>query len=322
LLNGLSIPPVLKTVPRQLQFETIKKQRESYATLANDQNLSNAERAAASGIVREIDQHLGDVIVGKGGALETMEQGAGRRYGKANQKWEDLQNRFKTGAQSGIFAERNGQPVLQGAQIADKFYNSTSKQIPQIEDFKRLIGYNEGLADELKRVATTKAKGSVTADGTLSGAKLDQFIKNYSGANKGLLSESENAKLFEILQDVKRAESASKAGLPKGQSATWEKQAGEQNLIGNGLLDSSIMNALAYKIPGLRVVGAPMHTAAKNALENSRANKLAELMSDTPNFMKQLEAAKNKGANNQEISDLMKKILPLTYRSVPAIAAQ
>ena len=321
-VDGSVFPPSVKTMPRQLPFETIKKQRESYATLANDQNLSNAERAAASGIVREIDQHLGDVIAGKGGALETMEQGAGKRYGKANQKWEDLQNRFKTGAQSGIFAERNGQPVLQGAQIADKFYNSTSKQVPQIEDFKRLIGYNTQLADELKRVATTKAKGAATADGSLSGSKLDQFIKNYSGANKGLLSEAENAKLAEILADVKRAEATSKAGLPKGQSATWEKQAGEQNLIGNSLLDNSLMNFLAYKAPVLRMAGAPMHSAAKTALETSRANQLAELMADTPNFMKQLEAAAIRDQKKKLANNFMESVLPLTYRAAPALSAQ
>ena len=244
------------------------------------------------------------------------------------QTWQDAlaahaqkKARFDTGPQARMFRQGgDGQAAIQGAEIPREFFNSRASQIEDAASFQRLTGGDAGLQKALKSYAMTDMSQQVTKDGMLSAKKLGDWASARSGALKNTMNESDNALINELVTGVKQADSAANLGKAVG-SNTKQNQEAAARFMGNGVLDSPVINMLANRTPLIGSFTGPMLDGLRKTAAGSKADKLGGLLSDPQVFSKELKSylakqspSKLRGLLDSEFGQIIGQI---GYRSAP-----
>lgn len=299
-----SVLATQKDLSGKVNFKELQNLRSSIGDLSREAKLSgkDTEAAALKQMVSDIDGHLDDLANNWDGVtpvwLDKYKEARGLHRAKIE--------RFKTGAQSGLFKPKsNGEMAIEGGQIPGKFYSSAASQSRDVQSFKRLVNNRDDLVKELKEFALTKAGQTATATGNLANGYV-KWAKTHSGANKELFTTAEKAKIDAVAKHIGDAAKADALGMVKG-SDTAQKA---KSVLDLGFIDNKALNVLAQKIP----MGNAALSALREASGRERSNMLAELLADPGRFAAALRKAKTPKAPGKALV----KQRNILSRTVPA----
>jgi hypothetical protein len=266
-------------------------------------------------MVTDIDSHLDDLA----NSADGMTSDTLKAYKEARAMHKAKMDRFKTGAQSGLFKPKsNGEMAVEGGEIPGKFYSSRASQSRDVGSFKRLVGNKPELVNELKQYALTKAGQTATATGNLANGYV-KWAKSHSGANNELFTAAEKAKIDAVASEISRAARAENLGRVTG-SDTAQKL---KSITDLGLVDNKAFALLASKIPA----GNALLSALKESSGRERSNMIAELLADPGKLKSALKESSGRERPNM-IAELLadpgklKSALasPRSYRPSKALA--
>jgi Phage tail lysozyme len=312
--NAKNAPKVAKQVSQamdrdlsgKVNFKELQNFRSSLGKLANKAKVSGdtTEHAAFNQMVKDIDGHLDELANNWEGVSPIWLD----KYKDARKLHADKQNRFKTGAQSGLFKPKsNGEMAVEGGQIPGKFYSIRDSQSRDMQSFKRLVANKPELIKDLKEFALTKAGQTATATGNLANGYV-KWAKSHSGANKELFTAAEKAKIDAVAKHIGDAAKSDALGMVKG-SDTAQKA---KSVLDLGFIDNKALNVLAQKIP----MGNSALSALKEASGRERSSMLAELLADPDKFAATLRKAKTPRPQGKALEKTGKAL----SRGIPAAA--
>lgn len=197
-------------VPKALPFQTIQNFRSSLGEAAQQARMAGnkQEAAALRQMATEIENRVAAVADGGGSLGEAFSPDQVLRWREALKLHADKMQRFHTGPQkAGFRTGGDGQPMVQGAEWAPRFFNSAPSQADDMRAFSRVAGGDESLADALKSYAMTKA-ANVGAKGELLPGAMRQFRTSHDGALRELLSSNELNRFGAVADDVARSANA------------------------------------------------------------------------------------------------------------------
>lgn len=319
--------PGAETISKSVPFSQIQNLRSSIGEAITDAQKNGQKQAAAAltAMKSAIDDKVALVAGGGGQADEVFSPQSVNIWRKALAAHADKKLQFNTGQQAQIFrAGQNGQPMLEGAQVAPLFWNGGNNQARAIEDFGRLTGGDDRLARLLKSNAMTElldqakgAKGPLSPDGTLTANGVDKWMRNHSGGVEALFNPGERATLRAIQNETGAAGAADALGMAKGSNTA-------QNIFSAGALDSKLLNAAANGVKGLRLVTGPALEFVKKSSAENRNKLLAALLEDPELIAKTLQASKARDATGNKLAELLRspQAQQMLYRSAPVISAQ
>jgi hypothetical protein len=271
--------PAAEMLRTPVPFQAIQNLRSSIGEEAFKARVAgNAREAAALNQMKaDIDARVSAVASGEGRVGENFPTDSIEAWKAANKAHADKKLRFDTGPQRSMFRTgSDGQPVSQGAELAGKFVNGGRSQVEDANALRRLNGDNGPLLAAAKNYLMTDAAGQTNALGTLSNAKFNNWRDKRSGSLRELLDSGENALMQGIGQNLSRADSANRLGMATGSNTAQNLS----NALSNGLLDSPITNALAQRIPGVRMLTGPGLKALQEAARSAKAQTFGELLAD------------------------------------------
>ena len=315
-LMGMT-PKAEKETINKVGFKELQNLRSSIGDLSQQAKLSgkNTESAALKQMVTDIDSHLDDLA----NSADGMTSDTLKAYKEARAMHKAKMDRFKTGAQSGLFKPKsNGEMAVEGGEIPGKFYSSRASQSRDVGSFKRLVGNKPELVNELKQYALTKAGQTATATGNLANGYV-KWAKSHSGANNELFTAAEKAKIDAVASEISRAARAENLGRVTG-SDTAQKL---KSITDLGLVDNKAFALLASKIPA----GNALLSALKESSGRERSNMIAELLADPGKLKSALKESSGRERPNM-IAELLadpgklKSALasPRSYRPSKALA--
>lgn len=237
-----------RQVPKNLDFQTIQNFRSSLGEAAQQAGLAGNKKEAAAlrSMAAEIENKVADVANGKGNVGEMFAPDQIQNWREALRLHSEKMQKFHTGPQkAGFRTGGDGQPVTQGGEWANKFFNSTGAQQQDMQAFKRVAGDQDALVKALKSYATTDAAGN-KAD--LTDAAFRNWKGNKSQAISELFDAGEVAKIESIAADLARKTKANDLGRGVG-SNTFQNFAMD-NLAQQGGMPSAVRSAIGA-IPGL-----------------------------------------------------------------------
>lgn len=274
---------IMKPVP----FQTVQNLRGSLNEAWKDASMRgrNQEAAALKSMIADIDNKVSQVASGKGNQGEAFPADIVQTWKEALAAHAEKKARFDTGPQARMFRQGgDGQAAIQGAEIPREFFNARASQIEDAKAFKKLTQNNPELARALKSYAMTDAAQQTTKSGMLSADKLSKWANSRHGALKETMSEQDIALLNEIVLGVKQADSAATRGMSVG-SNTKQNQDAAKRLIGNGMLDSRLVDIAATKLP----LGGFGLDALRKSTSAGKADKIGGLLSDHEVFAAELQ---------------------------------
>ncbi|WP_326538496.1 hypothetical protein [Pseudorhodoferax sp.] len=304
----------LARLPRPVPFREIQNLRSSIgeAAQAADAKGFAREAAALNGMKREIDARVAAVSRGQGMPGEAFPSDIVASWREALDAHQFKKLQFDTGPQRSMFRMGgDGQASIQGAEIPGKFFNAARSQVEDAQAFRRLVGDNPGLLDDLRRYAVTDAAGQVDRLGNLTSAKFNKWLDARSGASGVIFDPQQRALLKAVSDDLRRADRAESLGRVTG-SDTTQKAAGMLRL---GLLDSPGTNFAAGKVPG----GTALLDFLRGQVRTSRADRLSGLLVDperTAGLLDAFIAAQRSPAPQGLLSEAVD---PLLSRSAPVL---
>lgn len=151
----------------------------------------------------------------------------------------------------------DGWPAKQGAEIPPLFFNSKASQQADIGQFNTMFAQDPQAMDALRRYALTDLEQRTTlADGSLSNAHMQTWMKDRSGAVNGLFTPDQTQAINTIAQDLNRASTAQTLGKAIG-SNTGQNM---QSLFSSGLIDPLLhgISFMANKTPGIKSLAGPV----------------------------------------------------------------
>lgn len=272
--------PEAMTVAKPVTYKEVQNLRSSIASAIDDLS-SRAGRkneiSALRAMKDEIDSAVNRVASGKGAPeeyfspdmVDTWRQGI---KAHADKKWQ-----FNTGPQSRLFARGgDGMPAAQGAEVPRLFFNSLRSQTDDIGAFNRLTGGDSGMADALKRYATTSAAQNTDALGNLTNNKFGNWYQGHSGAIGGLFGESDKAALGEMAKYLKTADAADRLGMAKGSNTMQNINAA----LSSGLFENPLTRYIVNALPVGRDAAKAGLEGMSQAVKKSKAEKLGGLLAD------------------------------------------
>jgi Glycosyl hydrolase 108 len=304
-----SAEPVARDLSGKVNFKELQNLRSSIGDLAQQAKLSgkNTENAALKQMVSDIDGHLDELANNWEGVTPVWLD----KYKEARGLHKAKMERFKTGAQSGLFKPKsNGEMAVEGGEIPGKFYSSKASQSRDVQSFKRLVNNNGELVKELKEFALTKAGQTATANGNLAQGYV-KWAKSHSGANKELFTSTEKAKIDAIAREISLAAKAEDLGRVTG-SDTAQKL---KSITDLGLVDNKFINLLANKVP----MGSGVLNAIKESSGRERSNLIAELLADPEKLKAALEIKRS--AKTNKFAGLT-KVRPLAIPAASRLLTQ
>jgi hypothetical protein len=273
------------------------------------------EAAALKAMVGEIDSRVNRAAGGSVDPREHFPYDMGERYRAARALHAEKMSQFETGPQAGLFRSGgDGQAALQGGEIPRRFYNGNVSQVEDMQSFKRLIGNNAALKDEMKRYAITEVDATTNRAGELTN-KFTNWMLSRTGANRALLSPSELATLKEIGKAVETSGRVESLGRQIGPGTAQQITAVNQL----GALDSKVVNVLANRIPLIGKFTGPMLDGLRETAAKTRNNKLAELLADPE---KLAAALQQPGPQSNALAETVRKAIPASTRIAPVLTAQ
>lgn len=265
-------------IPKAVPFQTIQNLRSSIGEAAESASAkgANKEAAALRSMVADIDSRVNRAAGSSIAPGEYFPKEMADRYRAALKMHQNKIAQFDTGPQASMFRKGgDGQASIQGAEIPSKFYNSALSQIDDVKAFKRLIGDNEALANELKSFAMTQGANSADAMGNL-GDKFVKFVRARSGANRELFTPNELATVNRVAKEVQNQLRSERLGQVSN-SDTAQKLKSLQSL---GLLDSGALNSFANQIPLIGRFTGPMLQGLRNTAQSTQQATIAKLLAD------------------------------------------
>jgi len=268
-------PTQAERVPLKMTLRDIEAARQSVGQLARQSAMQGDDKAAAAlgRMKAAFDDRIDEVVRGDGRVDENLPiDWANKLTAARKSKLEEVQ-RFGTGPQASMF-RRGGDnaPLLQGGEVAAKFWGNRPGLADDVKSLRRLIQDEPRLLGQFRSMVTTEAASTATGAGNLTG-KFVRWVENtLPGLQAGFDADQVRA-LQRIAQDIKRAESASAAGMSRG-SNTYQNA---QNALSIGLLDNPLVSAGASRIP---FAGAGIDWLRESATKG-KARRLAEVLADS-----------------------------------------
>lgn len=227
-------------------------------------------------------------------------------------------DRFHTGPQKAIFRTgSDGLPLVEGGEVAAKFWGSGAGAAENVASFRKLIGDNPDLLGQFKSMVTTQGASTADAAGNLT-TKFSKWVDQSLPGLKNAFTPAEVQKLQNIAADLDRNAASVKAGATLGGSSTYQNSV---NALSLGVLDSPMVNRAANMIPGVRVVAAPLLEGVKGYARNAKAAKLAELLSDSTSAADSIERLVRAGATPQEANQILQLLGQGAALSAPVSVA-
>lgn len=263
-----------KTVP----YATVQNLRSSLGEAARqiEAKGANKESAALRDMIASIDSRINRAAGGSVGEGEFFPKDIADQYRKALSLHADKIRQFETGPQTGIFRQGgDGLAAVQGGEIPGKFFNGRRSQTQDMQSFKRLIGDQPALMDEMKRFAINEAAGTGNVSGDLT-SKFTAWMRSRSGASKELFNAKEQATLKAVGDAVTNSIKTESLGRVSG-SDTAQKIEALKKL---GFLDSKAANILGKKIPFVGAYSDPVLKVINEKAGDKLNNNLARLLAN------------------------------------------
>lgn len=267
-------------------WEAVQRYRSSL-NAAIDGLERGPERAALVAMKKTLDDRIssasrGDLLPSEVFSPEAMAafQGANAAHGNKAQ-------RFLTGPQADIFRRAgNGEPMVQGGEIAAKFWGNRPGAADDVKAFRRLVDDNPALLGQFRSMIATEGAAAAGKSGDL-GQKYVNWVRQSLPALREAMEPKNLAVLQNIAKDIARAEKAAASGAPRG-SKTFRSA---NNALRLGLIDNPVVTWAANKVP----LGGAVQAAIQRPFRESRANALAELLADPTRAANALESITGSG---------------------------
>ena len=280
------------SLPKAVPFDQLQNLRSSISEHANSASQFGRDRehAALSSMLGSIDSGVNKVGGGAGSPGEYFPLDMAGRWADANAAHADKMGRFHTGPQASMFRMGgDGQPALQGAELAPKFFNSARSQVEDAQALKRLAGDNTQIPEAIRNYAITDLSNQTNKLGDFNNLKFNNWLDGRSGALRETFPGSDLSLMKQIGAQVQSTDLAENLGRASGSNTVQNAT----NALSLGLLDHPAVSALANRIPFVKAATGPILEAMKKAAKESKANQLGGLLADP-------------AALDQSIGDLMK----------------
>lgn len=264
-----------EAVPVKMTLADIEAMRKSIGQEAR-QAAMNGDDTAAKALGRmktAIDERIDEVVRGDGRVDEVLPiDWADKLSAARKSKLEEVQ-RFGTGPQAAMFRKgADGSPLLQGGEVAAKFWGNRPGLSDDVKSLRRLIQDEPSLLGQFRSMVTTEGASTATNAGNLTG-KFVRWVDNVLPGLQAGFAPDQVRTLQRIAQDIKRAESAAAAGMSRG-SNTYQNA---QNALNLGLLDNPLVSVAANRVP---FAGAGIDWIRESATKG-KARRLAEVLADS-----------------------------------------
>jgi hypothetical protein len=217
--------------------------------------------------------------------------------------------RFLTGPQAEMARKgRDGQQLLQGGEVAAKFWGNRPGVADDVKSLRRLIDDDPKLLGQFRELVTTEGASTQTAGGNLS-SKFVKWVEQRLPGLQQAFEPDQVRTLRRLAADIKRGDVANAAGAARG-SPTYMNAANATRL---GLLDSNVVDVLANRLP----LGGLGLSALRGYGQQRVTEDLAQLLVNpqaASNALMQLQRP-------ARLNPLMAPLEAAAYRSAPVLAA-
>lgn len=280
---GMGAPPVAEGAPKKVtlrEFDNLRKSIGQVQRAAAADPARAAEAAALSDMKATLDRRLNEVVAGDGKADEVLPIAWANALDKARTLKLDEVKRFMTGPQSAIFRTgSDGQPLVQGGEVAAKFWGNRPGVAEDVDSFRRLIADNPRLLGQFRSMVTTEGMGREAGkEAPILAANFSKWVQQNLPGLKAAFEPPEVKTLQNIAADINRNLDVTRLAAARAGSDTYQKAS---NALSLGLLDSPALNRAAGLIPGVRYVAEPALEGARSVMRTAKSNRLAELLSDS-----------------------------------------
>jgi hypothetical protein len=267
--------PLAQSVPKKVTLNELEGLRRSIGQEQRAAGMSGNDTAAkALGDMKAaLDGRIDEVVRGDGAIDENLPIDWADKLTAARASKQAEAARFGTGPQAAIFKRGgDGQPMVQGGEIAAKFWGNRPGLADDVQSFRRLVDDNPRLLGQFRSMVTTEGASTATAGGNLT-SKFVRWVDNTLPGLEKAFDKAEVQSLKRIAADIKRGEQAAAAGMARG-SNTYQNA---QNALSLGMLDSPLFQSLAVRAPmPLSVPIQWMRDTARTA----KAERMSGLLSD------------------------------------------
>lgn len=263
--NEFGVP--VQAAPRASEWQEVMRMRSSLneQIQAAINNGDNQAAAAMTAQIKALDK-----------AIETQAPAdVLGRWQEANASRHAIGQRFDTGPQAAIFSTRNGEPLVQGGEVAAKFWGNRPGLAEDVQSFRRLIDDNPAMLGQFRSMITTEGADKAAQGGVL-GAKFVDWVRNMKPGLRAAFEPAQLASLERIAADVERAGAAAKLGMGPG-SNTYQNAA---TALDAGLLGSPFAKSMAQRIPFVGSVAEGLRAAGAKSASEAKAMRLSDLLSN------------------------------------------
>ena len=233
---------------------------------------------------------------------------------EANSSHAAMGQRFDTGPQAALFQTRNGAPLVQGDEIANKFWHGASGLSDDVKAFRRLVDDNPAMLGQFRSMLTTEGASTQTAGGNLS-AKFPKWLEQHLPGLQEAFDPKDVKALQNIAADIRRSAAADAAGASKG-SPTYRNSA---NALSLGWLDSPWLDKTAQFVPIVRNAASPALASMRAFGHKGKAESLAGVMSNSGQAANAIERLIARGASKKEVNALA-QLLGVSANRVAPVA--
>ena len=315
--------PGAETVPRQVPWSEIKNLRSSIGDAWKQAKLdgNKAEAGALDAMKRQVDAAILRAASGDLKPGEVLSPQVAMKWMEANASHAQKMQRFHTGPQASIFrTSPNGEPLVQGGEVAGKFWGARPGVADDVKAFRRLVDDNPAMLGQFRSMIATDGAGTADAAGSLT-TKFSKWVRQTLPGLHEAFDPKEVETLRRIAADIDRAAKAAKLGTSLGGSNTYQNA---QNALGLGLLDSPAATHAAnwiIPVPGVRHLGGMALEGVRGFAKDAKARQLGNLLSDSgraANALDALTAAQVRAAQSHPGRELL---LRNAFRAAPVAAS-
>jgi len=244
------------------------------------------EAAALSQMKSALDDRINQVVRGDGAVDENLPIEWANQLDKARKLKAEEVARFGTGPQKSLFTvAADGSPVVQGGEIAAKFWGNRPGLADDVKAFRRLVADNPSMLGQFRSMITTEGAEKAAA-GDVLGMKFVDWTRNTLPGLREAFNPIEVKALQNIAADVERAAAAAKRGAGVG-SNTYQNAA---NALDVGLLGSPGVKAAIGRVPYARVPLEWAREGLASSATKAKAQRLADILANSDQAANALEA--------------------------------
>lgn len=277
--SGQGVPA--EVIPRKVSLKDFEDLRKSIgaAQRAAQADPARAAEAKALGDMRQaMDDRIDEVVRGDGGIDENLPLDWADKLTAARASKRAEVERFATGPQAGMWRKgSDGQPQIQGGEVASKFWGNRPGLAEDVQAFRRLIDDNPALLGQFRSMITTEGANTAGQGSTVLGDKFAKWVRSSMPGLREAFDPAQVGVLSRIAEDVNRANAAAQLGKGVG-SNTYQNAS---NALNAGLLGSPFAASIAQRTPFVgRVLDGLRANLAENA-SKAKATRLAQVLADS-----------------------------------------